>query len=87
MVVAVVMGGGGLDKAIVQPPSRVSASVQHCVNPRVMRGLIAQAIKMNIITNLASVTPDQNTDSSTHTQARAHTHAYTNGGCLEVMLK
>lgn len=67
-------GDGG---AIVQPPSRASATVQHCANPRVMRGLIAQAIKMNIITNLASVTPDQNTDSSTHTRVRTHAHTQT----------
>lgn len=59
------------------------------VNPRVMRGLIAQAIKMNIITNLAPLTPDQNTDSSTHTHTHLHTrlHTHTNEGCLEGMLQ
>lgn len=84
------VGGGVLTKQLCTLLPQ-TATVQHCVNPRVMRELIAQAIKMNIITNLAPLTPDQNTDSSTHTHAHTHLHTrlhtHTNEGCLEEMLQ
>lgn len=70
------VGGGVLTKQSCNLLPQ-TATVQHCVNPRVMRGLIAQAIKMNIITNLAPLTPDQNTDSSTHTYTHTCIHTCT----------
>lgn len=87
LVVCVWVGGGVLTKQLRNLLPQI-ATVRHCVNPRAMKGLIAQAIKMNIITNLAPLTPDQNTDSSTHRRPRTHVHTHTHAteGCLGEML-
>lgn len=45
-----------------------------------MRRVIAQPIKMNIITKSPLLTLDQNTHTHTHTLAQTHTHTASHAG-------